>query len=342
MFLYEFLQKEYDQIQLAFDVNQLKNKTFLVTGANGLIGSNLVNVLYYLSRKHNLNLHIIAHSFSAPVAWLPKDKNVSYLSSDLAQGLQDLQFDYLIHTATYGQPKRFLQNRLATVKLNTQTLIDLLENSRKNKAKVLFISSSEIYGQVPLEIMPVKESYFGNVDTLSPRAVYAESKRMAETICNIYAEEGLWVKIVRLAIGYGPGVKFSDTRFMNEFIKRALHDKELTMMDAGRAIRCFCFISDIVEMMLNTLFASKEMLYNLAGVDNKTIRQVAEMITQDLQVPLHLPKEEEKIGGTPSQLALDNAKYCQEFKKDKFIPFETGLKKTIEWIKLLKQEEVSK
>ncbi len=342
MFLYEFLKEEYDQINLAFDVNELKNKTVLVTGANGLIGSNLVNVLYYLSHKHDLNLHLIAHSFSEPVTWLPKDKNIKYLSSDLSQGLKELSFDVLIHTATYGQPKKFIQNKLATVQLNTQTLIGLLQNSQKNHAKVLFISSSEVYGQVPLEIMPVKETYFGNVDTLSPRAVYAESKRMAETICNIFAEEGLWVKMVRLAIGYGPGVKWTDSRFMNEFIKRALNDKELTMMDAGRAIRCFCFISDIVEMMLNTLFASKEMLYNLAGVDNKTIRQVAEMITQDLQVPLHLPKEEEKIGGTPSQLALDNSKYCQEFKKDKFIPFETGLKKTIEWIKILKQEEVAK
>ena len=150
MYLYEFLKEEYDQIKLAFDVNELKGKTVLVTGANGLIGSNLVNVLYYLSQKHNLNLHIIAHSFSAPVAWLPKDKNIQYLASDLAQGIADLSFDVLIHTATYGQPKKFIQNKLGTVQLNTETLIKLLQNSQKNKAKVLFISSSEIYGQVPL------------------------------------------------------------------------------------------------------------------------------------------------------------------------------------------------
>lgn len=337
MYLYDFLADEYAQIKLAFDVSELKNKTFLITGANGLIGSNLVNVLYDLSRKNNLNLKIIAHSFSAPVSWLPKDESIRYLSSDLAQGLDELAFDFLIHTATYGQPKKFIQNKLGTVKLNTETLIKLLENSKKNNAKVLFISSSETYGQVPPEIMPVTETYFGNVDTLSDRAVYAESKRMAETICNIFKQDGLWVKIVRLAIGYGPGIKYSDSRFMNEFIKRALNDGSLTMMDAGRAIRCFCFISDIVEMMLNTMFASKEMLYNLAGVDNKTIREVAEMIAEDLNVPLHFPQEEEKIGGTPPQLALSNAKYCTEFNKNDFIPFETGLKKTIEWLKLLKE-----
>lgn len=339
MFLYEFLNEEYNRVKLKADLNELKNKVFFITGANGLIGSNLVNFLYFLNKTHNLNLKIIAHSFSQPVSWLPLDNNVSYLSSDLNEELPELHFDYLIHTATYGQPKKFIQNKLGTVKLNTETLIDLLERSEKNGAKVLFISSSEVYGQVPVDLMPVNESYFGNVDTLSDRAVYAESKRMAETICNIFSQDGLWVKIVRLAIGYGPGVKYSDSRFMNEFIKRAMADGQLTMMDAGRAIRCFCFISDIVEMMLNTLFSAKEMLYNLAGIDNKTIREVAEMIVGELKVPLLLPQEEEKIGGTPSQLALDNGKYCMEFDKKDFISFEHGLKKTIEWINLLNESK---
>lgn len=339
MFLYDFLKEEYDQINLKSDLTELRGKTFFITGANGLIGSNVVNVLYYLNEKHGLGLKVVGHSFSKPVAWLPQNENFTYLTSNLAETLPDVKFDYLIHTATYGQPKKFIQNKLGTIKLNTETLIKLLEMSKRNAAKVLFISSSEIYGQVPLNVMPVKETYFGNVDTLSERAVYAESKRLAETICNIFAQDGLWVKIVRLAIGYGPGVKYSDSRFMNEFIKRTLKNNELTMMDTGRAIRCFCFISDIVEMMFNTLLSSKEMLYNLAGVDNKTIRQVAEMITQNLNAPLHLPKEEEKIGGTPPQLALDNGKYCTEFGKTDFVDFETGLKKTIEWLKILEKEE---
>ena len=337
MYLCDFLADEYASVSLKKNVSELKGKTFFITGTNGLIGSNLVNYLYYLDKKENLGMKIIAHSFSQPVDWLPKSDNISYIASDLATDLPDLKYDYLIHTATYGQPKKFIQNKLGTVKLNTETLIKLLEMSQRNKADVLFISSSETYGQVPQDLMPVKETYFGNVDTLSDRAVYAESKRMAETICNIFAKDGMNVKIVRLAIGYGPGIKYSDSRFMNEFIKRALTEGKLTMMDAGRAIRCFCFISDVVEMMLNTLFSSKEMLYNIAGVDNKTIREVAEMITETIKVPLVLPQEEEKIGGTPSQLALSNEKYCSEFSKTAFVDFEHGLKKTIEWLKILQK-----
>lgn len=339
MLLHDFLKDEYERVSFAFDVSELKSKTFLITGANGLIGSNLINVLYFLNIKHGLKIKVTGHSFSAPVAWLPKSQGFTYLSSDLAEGLKDMPFDFLIHTATYGQPKKFIRNKLETVRLNTETLINLLEMSRKNNAKVLFVSSSEVYGQIPAEIMPVTETYPGNVDTQSERAVYAESKRMAETICNIFSKNGLWVKIARLAIAYGPGVKFSDSRFMNEFIRRALKNGALTMMDAGNATRCFCFISDMIEMMLNTLLASRDTLYNLAGTDNKTIREVAEMISQNLNVPLYLPQQEESIGGTPAQLVLSNAKYCKEFNKQDFIPFENGLKKTIEWLELLNKEE---
>lgn len=336
MYLYEFLKEEYEKADIKFSLEEIKGKTFFITGSNGLIGSNLVNFLYFLSKKHSLGIKITAHSFSAPVPWLPKDGCIHYLSSDLAKGLPEQKFDFLIHTATYGQPKQFMKNQLATIKLNTETLVRLLENAKSNNAKVLFISSSEIYGQVPMDIMPVKETYFGNVDTLSERAVYAEAKRMAETICNVFSKNGLYVKVIRLGISYGPGVKYSDTRFMNEFIKRSLEEGQLTMRDAGRAIRCFCFISDIIEMMLNTFLMSKDIIYNLSGIDNKTVRQVAEMITSRLGIELHLPKEEEGIGGTPAQLQLDNSKYCNEFKKHDFISFEHGLNKTMEWIKLLK------
>lgn len=337
--LYDFLAEEYAQIKLAFDLSRLKGKTFLITGANGLIASNLINFLYDLNRKNDLNLQIIAHSFSDPVPWLPKD-NIRFLSFDLAEKWTEQKFDFLIHAATYGQPKKFVQNKLGTIKLNTETLIKLLENAQKYNAKVLFISSAEIYGQVPKEIRSVSETYFGYVDTLSQRAVYAESKRMAETICHIFAQEGLWVKIARLAVTYGPGIKYSDSRFMNEFIKRSLSDGSLTMMDSGQAVRCFCFVSDVVEMMLNTLFSAKEILYNISGIDNKTVRQVAELISSILNVPLHLPLKEVKFDGTPSQLVLSNDRYCHEFKKTSFIPFETGLKKTVNWLKLLKQKEV--
>ena len=85
MYLCDFLADEYASVSLKKDVSELKGKTFFITGANGLIGSNLVNYLYYLDKKENLGIKIIAHSFSQPVDWLPKSNNISYIASDLAR-----------------------------------------------------------------------------------------------------------------------------------------------------------------------------------------------------------------------------------------------------------------
>lgn len=339
MYLCDFLSRDYDNIKLSIPVENLRDKTFFVTGSNGLLGSNIVNYLHYLNTKHSLNLKIIAHSKSSSVFWNPIGENIKYLSSDISQQIPNLNFDYLIHTATYGQPKKFVQNKLSTIKLNTDTLIKLLELSKVNNAKVLFLSSSEVYGQVPPDLYPVTESYYGNVNTQSDRAVYAESKRLAETICHVFNEDQSWIKIVRIAIAYGPGVRFSDSRFMSEFIKRSLADRSLTMLDSGRAVRCFCYITDILEMMLNVLFSSKTSLYNLSGVDYKSIKDVAKIITGYLDVPLNYPTEEEKIDGTPTQLALSNKKYCDEYQKQYFVPFNYGMEKLIDWFRYLKTVE---
>lgn len=338
MYLYKFLESEYEQIKLNVNIQNLKNKTFFITGANGLIGSNIANYLYFLNNKYDLGIKLIMHSFSEAVSWLPREDNCEFISSDLTETVPDIRFDYLIHTATYGQPKKFVQNKLGTIKLNTETYISLLNLCKKNNAEVLYMSSSEVYGQVPENIHSVDENYFGNVGTLTDRAVYAEAKRIAETISNVYAQDGLYIRIIRLVIGYGPGVKLSDSRFMNEFIKRALFEKSLKMQDSGKAFRCFCFISDVVEMMLNILFSGKQLVYNVVGKDNKSIAEVAESIARIVQVPLEVPQDGNGIGGTPSQLILDGERYNREFGKNNYVSFEDGLAKTIEWMRLLGQE----
>ena len=338
MQLIEFLKDEYNLINLK-EPQKLKNKTIFITGGNGLIGSNIASYLQFLNKKENLNIKLLVHSYSKPVNWLPKGENITYFSSDLNNDIPNCKFDYLINTATYGQPKKFLQNKLQTIKLNTETYIKLLERAKANNAHVLHMSSSEIYGQVPGNKQSVSEDYNGDVCTFAPRAVYGESKRLSETISKVFIDDGLDIKIVRLAIGYGAGVKYDDARFINEFIKKAINFGEIKMMDEGKVLRQLSFITDTIEMILNIMLSGKEHIYNVGGVDLKSIREIAELIAKNENVEVKLPEKAESVGGTPKSLILDISRYIKEFGRPKFISYENGLKKTAEWIKIQKQEK---
>jgi dTDP-glucose 4,6-dehydratase/UDP-glucuronate decarboxylase len=335
----DFLEEEYKAINL-IDFKKLKNKTILITGGNGLIGSNIVSYLQFLNKQKNLNLKLLVHSYSKPNAWLPQDENIEYFNSDLNDCNFNWEFDYLINTATYGQPKKFLQNKLQTIKLNTETYIKLLNMAKRNNACVLQMSSSEVYGQVPDGKDSVSEDFCGNVNTFAPRAVYGESKRLSETISKVFIDDGLDIKIIRLAIGYGAGVKYDDARFINEFIKKAINNGEIAMLDEGNALRQFSFITDTIEMILNVMLSGKKNIYNIGGLDLKSIKEIAETIAKNEGVKVKLPTFSESVGGKPKDLILDITRYTNEFGTPNFIPYEKGLRKTAEWIKLLQKENI--
>lgn len=339
MLLMDFLKNEYDLILLK-GWKKLENKTILITGGNGLLGSNIVSYLQFLNKKEKLNLKLLVHSFSKPVEWLPQDENIEYFSSNLNESFPKWEFDYLINTATYGQPKKFLQNKLQTIKLNTETYTKLLELAKVNNATVLHMSSSEVYGQIPDNKTSVDESYNGDICTFAPRAVYGESKRLSETISKVFIDEGMNIKIIRLAIGYGAGVKYDDARFINEFIKKAVNLGEIKMMDEGKVLRQLSFITDTIEMILNIMLSGKESIYNVGGVDLKSIREIAEVIAKNAGVEVKLPEVSSSVGGTPKSLILDITRYINEFGCPNFISYEKGLAKTADWIKELQREKV--
>ena len=174
---------------------------------------------------------------------------------------------------------------------------------------------------------------------MSSRSLYSESKRMAEVISKMFLDKALDIKIARLAIGYGPGVKFDDKRFLSEFIKKALIQKEIKMIDQGLAKRQMGYIVDITEMLLNVLFFGKSIVYNISGLyDEKCIKDIAQIIASNLEVKVVIPNEDKSLEGTPSVVVLDIQKYIQEFNKTHFFPIEYGIQRSIEWLKLLQEQ----
>lgn len=320
-------------------LTKLKNKVIVITGASGLIGSNLVSFLSYLNNVYKLNIKIVAIIKSGIEPWFEKSKFIKYIKQDLSQKKisSNIKFDYLIHAATYAQPKKFLQYPQETVLLNIKTLFDLLDLCKKNRAKMLFLSSAEIYGEADNKHIPTREDYFGYVNTLSDRAIYAESKRLAETICFSYSKS-VDIIIARVLLTYGPGVKYNDQRVISEFIKRSQNNKTLIMMDSGFSFRTFCFVSDLMEMLVNVLINGKSMVYNLCGNETIKIRSLAKKIAKINSAKLINAKKNHSITGTPNKTIISNDKYKSEFSKKNFINLTNGLTATSNWFQLLKNE----
>ena len=322
------------------DLSNLKNKTLLLTGFNGLIGGAILNLIYVLNKEYAYNTKVIGFSKS-PLrdywSYIPEDRNFFLYARDLfGQNAQlEVNFDYFIHASTYAQPAKFLEDKLSTIALNTVVLKNILDLAEQSSASGLFVSSSEIYGEPDINNIPTGETYNGNVSTTGVRAPYYESKRLGETICHIYRQDkNLDVKIARVSSIYGPGISVADKRVLGDLIRKALFEKRITLMDAGTQQRVWCYVSDCLIMMLNVLLNGRELIYNVAGKSKVSIKELAEKVGEITRVPVDIPESKGIfMSNAPSTVELCTDRYFSEFPDIDYISLEDGLKNTIDWNK---------
>ncbi|MCL4367013.1 NAD-dependent epimerase/dehydratase family protein [Patescibacteria group bacterium] len=336
--LSNFILKDAQIILKKVNLNPLANKTILVTGASGLIGSYLLASLKLLQQK-KIKFRLAAVIQSPPHKYLLN--LIDYSGAKFYRGdLTNESFnqhlpraDYIIHAAGFGQPGRFMEYPLKTIYLNTATTFTLL-NKLKKGGKLLFISTSEVYSG--LSQPPYKESQIGVTNTNHPRSCYIEGKRTGEAICFAARQAGVDVKVTRLSLAYGPGTKVHDQRVLNSFIEKALNGK-VELLDAGLAKRTYCYVTDAVELLWQVLLYGQEPLYNVGGKSRVTIGRLAKLIGTYLKVPVIFPQTQQTLKGAPADVYLDMTKSRKEFGKTDFVQLKEGLHKTIDWQKLLYQ-----
>jgi nucleoside-diphosphate-sugar epimerase len=282
-------------------------KKLLITGAYGLVGSTICKVL---DRDY------------------PDIEVTKIKCTDGLIGLPTVNYDYVIFGAGYGQPQMFSKQKIETIQINTDH-VTCSFNKIKTDGKFLYVSSSEIYSGAKT---PYKETYIGTTTPQHPRACYIEGKRCGEAICMAYKEQGYDVKIARLALGYGPGTKKGDTRVLNQLIEQALTTGRIKLKDKGEAIRTYCYIDDVAEMMLKILFEGKDCVYNVGGDSTVTIEGLAKKIGEITNCTVELG--DTKLEGAPDNVRLDMKKTLSEFPMQ-FTPLGEGLKRTIEYQKQL-------
>jgi nucleoside-diphosphate-sugar epimerase len=322
------------------DTSQLNNKKILITGASGLLGVHFLSSLLYLKNKLNYNILVIAIFNSEPETWFKELidlGNFSYMRGDLSDITfvdRLLDVDYIIHCATYAQPMKFTQDAIKTITLNTTTTNALIKKLKPN-GKFLFVSSSEIYSG--LDKNEYVEDDIGTTTPSHVRSCYIEGKRCGEAICHSYIKQGVDIKIARLCLGYGTGIKFNDTRAMNSFIINALKHHEIRLLDSGNAKRNYIYASDVVKMMWNIFLQGKSVTYNIGGDNETDIKTIASYISQELFVPLIIPEDDNGLLGSPVGVRLDIDKYNNEFGNFDKVALGDGIKRTIKWCKLISE-----
>jgi len=276
----------------------------LITGAYGLVGSNICKVL---ERDY-------------------PDVEITKVKCD--EVILEKEFDFLIYGSGYGQPQMFGKDKVRTIEINTNSLSYFIRKVKKG-GKILFISSSEVYSGAP---SPHKETDIGTTTPQHPRACYIEGKRCGEAICMAYKEQGYDVKIARLALAYGPGTKKYDTRVINELIEKGLKG-DINLLDDGSAIRTYCYVDDAVNMMLDILFKGKDCVYNVGGNSTISIKDLAQKIG-DINKCNVIWGTSIGLVGAPTDVKLDMTKTLTEFPRT-FVSLDEGLKRTIEYQKQL-------
>jgi nucleoside-diphosphate-sugar epimerase len=320
----------------------LKNKRVLVTGANGFLGQYIVSALCVANEKQNLNCKITCISLRGPGAVIKSclagksGKYILFKKIDLAKPFHMPEdFDFIFHAAGYAQPSLFVNDPTGTVGVNVSATQEFLRVAERSKGTFVFFSSVEVYGEMPQGMKAFKEAYGGGAAPVGPRAIYGASKRLGEALCTFAAEQrGVRARVVRISHVYGPGAPANDRRVMSDFIRKALGEKEIDLLDAGTAKKTYGYIADVIAMIFFAGLHGKETIYNVGGQDVMSVKQLADRIGKYTGAKVRVPKEKSRanfVGRDPSVVKLDLSRIKKEMKKISFTPFATGLANTIEW-----------
>jgi len=339
------IEEDVEQIFKHLQKNSLSfaDKRVLITGGAGFLGSWMCDVLIKQETKVTC-LDNLASGLKSNVAHLIENKNFKFINHDISQPISlEVDFDLVVHMASRASPFELEKFPIEILRANTIGTCNALEIARKNKAKFLFTSTSEVYGDPT--IVPTPESYNGNVDPTGPRGSYEESKRAGEAFVVAYEEQhGIDARIARIFNTYGPRMRADGIygRVVSRFIKQALSNEPITVFGDGTQTRSFIHVADQIEGLLKlaSVEEARGEVVNIGKDEEMRIIDFAMLVKK-----LTNSKSEISFGPLPPG---DPKRRCPDISKAKKIlnwsprtSLEEGLKKTIQWFKKKGQSTAS-
>jgi len=306
-------------------------KRILITGGAGFVGSHLCEELlsqgnevicldnYFTGSRQNITHLLDNHSFEM-------------IRHDVTMPLF-LEVDEIYNMACPASPIHYQYNGIKTIKTSVLGAINTLGLAKRTKAKILQASTSEIYGDP--DVHPQPESYWGNVNTLGPRACYDEGKRCAETLfMNYHMQNNVRIKIARIFNTYGPRMHPDDGRVVSNFIVQALRGKEITVFGDGSHTRSFQYISDLVSGLIK-LMATPDTFTGPVNIGNPVEVSVGDLAGKIIKMTgskskiIHLPLPADD----PRQRRPDITLAKTALSWQPIIGLDEGLSKTIEYFR---------
>ncbi|MPZ48153.1 MAG: NAD-dependent epimerase/dehydratase family protein [Dehalococcoidia bacterium] len=255
---------------------------FVVAGGAGFIGSHVCTTL--VAQGHEvLCLDNLLTGRERNVAHLTGRPNFRFVQADVTAP-PPFEADFVLHLASPASPVQYRAKPVETLLANSLGTLRLLERAIEADARLLFASTSEVYGD-PLE-HPQTESYWGNVNPIGERSCYDEGKRFGEALAMAMRTRGANVGIVRIFNTYGPRMDPLDGRVIPAFIGAGLSGKPFPIQGTGQQTRSFCFVSDLVDGLLKVAQDSSANgeVFNLGNPEEVTMIELAETVASLLGV----------------------------------------------------------
>ncbi|OON84925.1 nucleotide sugar dehydratase [Oribacterium sp. C9] len=262
--------------------HEFSNKCFLITGATGLIGQSLSKSLLSYGGK----IIAVVRDQEKAKRIFGEDGNISYIVSDVTElEIKRYDVDYIIHAAACTSSREFINNPVGVINVAIEGTRRTLEIAKMSGVKgYLYLSSMEVYG-TPVNDEIIDEMHSTNLNTMSPRSAYPESKRTCECLCASYFSQfNVPVKVVRLTQTFGPGVLYNDGRVFAEFARCVIESRNIILHTKGDTKRSYLYTEDAVGAILTVLLKGKNgEAYNAANEETYcSIYEMAEMVASEI------------------------------------------------------------
>lgn len=331
------------------DIRSLNGKSIMISGATGMIGTFLIDLIMYHNANENGNIRIIALGRNKEKG---KARFSEYLDSSLFSFIEcditkpivaDIESDYIIHAASTTHPLAYSTEPIGTITSNVLGTINLLEYGIKHNLKrFVYVSSVEVYGENQGDTDRFDESYCGYINCNTLRAGYSESKRLCEALCQAYRKEkNTEIVIPRLARSFGPTMQMSDSKAIAQFIKKGLAKEDIVLKSKGDQLYTYTYTPDAVSGILACLLNGLDgEAYNIASEENEiTLKNLAEMIATNcgVRVVYDIPDEIEKAGySTATKATMTSDKIRTTMKWKTKFSINNGITRTLNVLKLAK------